>query len=135
MLHRDRLTEQIERLAHHALQGKLRERAVRYLWLAGGRRPRGSNSATSCRLTPVEVQPQPAPAFLAGASVIAMGTILSVRHRTICTSGPPIDACLCSLPWCARTLGLAAVLLTPSRNAQGSCMLPPQHHPTDSLHE
>jgi class 3 adenylate cyclase/tetratricopeptide (TPR) repeat protein len=34
-LHRDRLTEQVERLAHHALRGELREKAVHYLWQAG----------------------------------------------------------------------------------------------------
>ena len=34
-LHRDRLGEQTERLAHHALQGELRERAVPYLRQAG----------------------------------------------------------------------------------------------------
>jgi predicted ATPase len=34
-LHRDRLDEQIERLAHHALRGKLREKAVHYLRQAG----------------------------------------------------------------------------------------------------
>jgi class 3 adenylate cyclase/tetratricopeptide (TPR) repeat protein len=34
-LHRDRLDEHIERLAHHALQGELRERAVGYLRQAG----------------------------------------------------------------------------------------------------
>ena len=35
MLHQDRLGEQIERLAHHALRGELREKAVRYLRQAG----------------------------------------------------------------------------------------------------
>jgi predicted ATPase len=35
MLHRDRLVEQIERLAHHALRGELREKAVDYLRQAG----------------------------------------------------------------------------------------------------
>jgi class 3 adenylate cyclase/tetratricopeptide (TPR) repeat protein len=34
-LHRDRLGEQVERLAHHALRGELRERAVPYLRQAG----------------------------------------------------------------------------------------------------
>ena len=34
-LHRDRLVEQIERLAHHALRGALREKAVGYLRQAG----------------------------------------------------------------------------------------------------
>ncbi len=34
-LHRDRLGEQIERLAHHALRGELREKAVDYLRQAG----------------------------------------------------------------------------------------------------
>ena len=34
-LHRDRLAEQAERLAHHALQGELREKAVHYLRQAG----------------------------------------------------------------------------------------------------
>ena len=34
-LHRDRLDEQIERLAHHALRGELREKAVDYLRQAG----------------------------------------------------------------------------------------------------
>ena len=34
-LHRDRLAEQIERLAHHAVQGELREKAVHYLRQAG----------------------------------------------------------------------------------------------------
>jgi class 3 adenylate cyclase/tetratricopeptide (TPR) repeat protein len=36
-LHRDRLGEQIERLAHHALRGELREKAVHYLRQAGGK--------------------------------------------------------------------------------------------------
>jgi tetratricopeptide (TPR) repeat protein len=36
-LHRDRLGEQIERLAHHALRGELREKAVDYLRQAGGK--------------------------------------------------------------------------------------------------
>jgi tetratricopeptide (TPR) repeat protein len=36
-LHRDRLGEQIERLAHHALRGELWEKAVDYLRQAGGR--------------------------------------------------------------------------------------------------
>ena len=34
-LHRDRLDEQIERLAHHAVRGELREKAVSYLRQAG----------------------------------------------------------------------------------------------------
>jgi tetratricopeptide (TPR) repeat protein len=34
-LHRDRLGEQIERLAHHAVRGELREKAVHYLQEAG----------------------------------------------------------------------------------------------------
>jgi predicted ATPase len=34
-LHRDRLGEQIERLAHHALRGELREKTVHYLRQAG----------------------------------------------------------------------------------------------------
>jgi class 3 adenylate cyclase/tetratricopeptide (TPR) repeat protein len=34
-LHADRLGEQIERLAHHAVQGELREKAVKYLRQAG----------------------------------------------------------------------------------------------------
>ena len=34
-LHRDRLGEQIERLAHHALRGEVREKAVPYLRQAG----------------------------------------------------------------------------------------------------
>jgi class 3 adenylate cyclase/tetratricopeptide (TPR) repeat protein len=36
-LHRDRLAEQIERLAHHALRGDMREKAVHYLRQAGGK--------------------------------------------------------------------------------------------------
>jgi class 3 adenylate cyclase/tetratricopeptide (TPR) repeat protein len=36
-LHADRLGEQIERLAHHALRGELREKAVDYLRQAGGK--------------------------------------------------------------------------------------------------
>ncbi len=36
-LHQDRLGEQIERLAHHTLQGQLREKAVHYLRLAGSK--------------------------------------------------------------------------------------------------
>jgi class 3 adenylate cyclase/tetratricopeptide (TPR) repeat protein len=36
-LHRDRLREQIERLAHHAIRGELREKAVLYLRQAGGK--------------------------------------------------------------------------------------------------
>jgi class 3 adenylate cyclase/tetratricopeptide (TPR) repeat protein len=35
--YRDRLGEQIERLAHHAVRGELREKAVQYLAQAGGR--------------------------------------------------------------------------------------------------
>ena len=35
MLHRDRLGEHVERLAHHAFQGELREKAVDYLRRAG----------------------------------------------------------------------------------------------------
>ena len=34
-IHRDRLSEQIERLAHHALRGELRDKAVHYLRQAG----------------------------------------------------------------------------------------------------
>jgi predicted ATPase len=34
-LHRDRLGEQVERLAHHAVRGELREKAVNYLRQAG----------------------------------------------------------------------------------------------------
>ena len=33
--HRDRLEEQIERLAHHAAKGELQEKAVQYLRMAG----------------------------------------------------------------------------------------------------
>jgi class 3 adenylate cyclase/tetratricopeptide (TPR) repeat protein len=36
-LHRERLGEQIERLAHHALRGELRDKAVHYLRQAGGK--------------------------------------------------------------------------------------------------
>jgi tetratricopeptide (TPR) repeat protein len=36
-LHRDRLGEQIERLAHHAVRGELREKAVHYLRQAGAK--------------------------------------------------------------------------------------------------
>jgi class 3 adenylate cyclase/tetratricopeptide (TPR) repeat protein len=36
-LYRDRLGEQIERLAHHAVRGELREKAVHYLRQAGGK--------------------------------------------------------------------------------------------------
>jgi tetratricopeptide (TPR) repeat protein len=36
-LHRDRLGEHIERLAHHAVRGELREKAVDYLRQAGGK--------------------------------------------------------------------------------------------------
>jgi tetratricopeptide (TPR) repeat protein len=42
MLHRDRLGEQIERLAHHALRGELREKAVAYLRQAGNKAARHS---------------------------------------------------------------------------------------------
>ena len=34
-LHPDRLVEQVERLAHHAVRGELREQAVHYLRQAG----------------------------------------------------------------------------------------------------
>ena len=37
ILHRDRLAEQLERLAHHAVQGELKEKAVDYLRQAGGK--------------------------------------------------------------------------------------------------
>ena len=33
----DRLGEQVERLAHHAMRGEKREKAVQYLWQAGGK--------------------------------------------------------------------------------------------------
>src|SRR5262245_53565246 len=33
----DRLTEQVERLAHHALRGELWDKAVRYCWQAGAK--------------------------------------------------------------------------------------------------
>jgi tetratricopeptide (TPR) repeat protein len=36
-LYADRLGEQVERLAHHAMQGEKREKAVHYLWQAGGK--------------------------------------------------------------------------------------------------
>ena len=36
-LYADRLGEQVERLAHHAMRGEKREKAVHYLWQAGGR--------------------------------------------------------------------------------------------------
>ncbi len=36
-LYPDRLTEQVERLAHHAIRGEVWERAVRYLYQAGAR--------------------------------------------------------------------------------------------------
>jgi class 3 adenylate cyclase/tetratricopeptide (TPR) repeat protein len=36
-LYADRLGEQVERLAHHALRGEKREKAVQYLWQAGGK--------------------------------------------------------------------------------------------------
>jgi class 3 adenylate cyclase/tetratricopeptide (TPR) repeat protein len=36
-LYADRLGEQVERLAHHAVQGEKREKAVHYLWQAGGK--------------------------------------------------------------------------------------------------
>jgi tetratricopeptide (TPR) repeat protein len=36
-LYGDRLGEQVERLAHHALRGELREKAVHYIRLAGGK--------------------------------------------------------------------------------------------------
>jgi tetratricopeptide (TPR) repeat protein len=36
-LHRDRLGEQVERLAHHALRGEVRQKAVDYLRQAGGK--------------------------------------------------------------------------------------------------
>jgi tetratricopeptide (TPR) repeat protein len=35
--YQDRLAEQFERLAHHALRGELPEKAVHYLWQAGGK--------------------------------------------------------------------------------------------------
>jgi class 3 adenylate cyclase/tetratricopeptide (TPR) repeat protein len=44
-LHRERLGEQIERLAHHAVRGDLRERAVEYLRQAG--RKAATRSATA----------------------------------------------------------------------------------------
>ena len=39
-LYADRLGEQVERLAHHAMRGEKREKALHYLWQAGGRRRR-----------------------------------------------------------------------------------------------
>jgi class 3 adenylate cyclase/tetratricopeptide (TPR) repeat protein len=36
-LYADRLGEQVERLAHHAMRGERREKAVHYLWQAGGK--------------------------------------------------------------------------------------------------
>jgi class 3 adenylate cyclase/tetratricopeptide (TPR) repeat protein len=36
-LYADRLGEQVERLAHHAMRGEKREKAVQYLWQAGGK--------------------------------------------------------------------------------------------------
>jgi class 3 adenylate cyclase/tetratricopeptide (TPR) repeat protein len=36
-LYADRLGEQVERLAHHAMRGDKREKAVHYLWQAGGK--------------------------------------------------------------------------------------------------
>ncbi len=36
-LYADRLAEQVERLAHHAMRGEKREKAVHYLWQAGGK--------------------------------------------------------------------------------------------------
>ncbi|TMJ69346.1 MAG: zinc-ribbon domain-containing protein [Alphaproteobacteria bacterium] len=36
-LYTDRLGEQVERLAHHAMRGEKREKAVHYLWQAGGK--------------------------------------------------------------------------------------------------
>jgi class 3 adenylate cyclase/tetratricopeptide (TPR) repeat protein len=36
-LYADRLSEQVERLAHHAMRGEKREKAVRYLWQAGAK--------------------------------------------------------------------------------------------------
>jgi tetratricopeptide (TPR) repeat protein len=36
-LYADRLGEQVERLAHHAMRGEKREKAVHYLWQAGGK--------------------------------------------------------------------------------------------------
>jgi tetratricopeptide (TPR) repeat protein len=36
-LYADRLGEQVERLAHHAIRGEKREKAVYYLWQAGGK--------------------------------------------------------------------------------------------------
>src|SRR5262249_38803779 len=41
-VYRDRLGEQIERLAHHALRGELREKAVDYLRQAGAKAAAGS---------------------------------------------------------------------------------------------
>jgi class 3 adenylate cyclase/tetratricopeptide (TPR) repeat protein len=36
-LYADRLGEQVERLAHHAMRGEKREKSVHYLWQAGGK--------------------------------------------------------------------------------------------------
>jgi len=36
-LYADRLAEQVERLAHHAMRGEKREKAVPHLWQAGGK--------------------------------------------------------------------------------------------------
>ena len=47
-LHQDRLDEQIERLAHHALRGELREKAVAYLRQAG-RRAAGRSATADAR--------------------------------------------------------------------------------------
>ncbi len=47
-LHRDRLGEQIERLAHHALRGELREKAVHYLRQAGGKAAARSALQDAC---------------------------------------------------------------------------------------
>jgi class 3 adenylate cyclase/tetratricopeptide (TPR) repeat protein len=47
-LHRDRLGEQIERLAHHAVRGELREKAVHYLRQAG-RKAAGRSSLPDAR--------------------------------------------------------------------------------------
>ena len=46
-LHQDRLGEQIERLAHHALRGELREKAVSYLFQAGLKAGRHSAPRTA----------------------------------------------------------------------------------------
>ena len=50
-LHRDRLVEQIERLAHHALQGGLWEKAVPYFGRWGSEAPRGERTARRSRAT------------------------------------------------------------------------------------